>query len=331
MVIHELNTLESAMENQEIINETPISEQPVGIPEDNATEIEVIDDTPEQDRNRKKFKGDPEPTEEELNEYSESVQKRVQQLTHARHDERREKEKIARERDELEILSKRLLEEKRQLQENYAQGEKFVVDKFKQNAEQNIAHAKKMYKDAHEAGDSEAMAVAQQALTTATLEQKQYENFVPRPIDKKETPAVLSENKPEEPVNIKPDQSTIDWVAKNDWWFGQNKDRRMTGYAYGVHDELVAKGIDPRVEPEVYYTAIDRAMRETFPDKFANRGGTKPSNAKPQNTVVAPVKRTANGKLKVTLTTTQERIARRLGISKEQYARELIKLEQNNG
>tara|TARA_B100001093_G_C26858467_1_gene1028643 strand:+ start:7677 stop:8636 length:960 start_codon:yes stop_codon:yes gene_type:complete len=319
------------MENQEIQKEVPISEQPVGIPEEDTPEIEVVDDTPKEDQNRKKFKGDPEPTEDELNEYSEGVQKRVQQLTHARHDERREKERIARERDELAALTKKLLDEKRQLQQNYAEGEKYVVGKFKQNAEQNIAHAKKMYKDAHEAGDSEAMAMAQQALTTATLEQKQYENFVPRPVDKEETPVISSEDKPEEPVKVKPDKDTINWVEKNDWWFGPDKDRRMTGYAYGVHDELVAKGIDPRVEPEVYYTAIDRAMRETFPDKFAERGGTKPSNAKPQNTVVAPVKRTANGKVKVTLTATQERIARRLGISKEQYARELVKLEQNNG
>ena len=319
------------MENQEIQNEVPLSEQPVGMPEDAEPEIEVVDDTPKDDQNRKKFKGDPEPSEEELNEYSESVQKRVQQLTHARHDERREKEKIARERDELEALTKKLLDEKRQLQQSYAEGEKFVVDKFRQNAEQNIAHAKRMYKDAHEAGDSEAMAAAQQALTTATMEQKQYENFVPRPVDKEETPPVLSENKPEEPVSVKPDQNTIDWVAKNDWWFGPDKDRRMTGYAYGVHDELVAKGIDPRVEPEVYYTAIDRAMRETFPNKFADREGTKPSNAKPQNIVVAPVKRTANGKVKVTLTATQERIARRLGLTKEQYARELVKLEQKDG
>ena len=81
------------MENQEIQKEVPISEQPVGIPEEDTPEIEVVDDTPKEDQNRKKFKGDPEPTEDELNEYSEGVQKRVQQLTHARHDERREKER----------------------------------------------------------------------------------------------------------------------------------------------------------------------------------------------------------------------------------------------
>ena len=170
-------------------------------------------------------------------------------------------------------------------------------------------------------------------MSKATIEKTQLESFKPRKVeeDEKKYGNTKTEKKEELP-RVVPDQEALDWADKNSWWFGPEKETRMTGFAYGVHDELIKKGIDPRVEPETYYTAIDRAMRETFPRQFEQHEGVKPqAQTKKKTHVVAPVTRTVNGKAKVVLSSTQERIARKLGISKEQYARELVKLETQNG
>jgi len=294
-------------------------------------EVEVVDDTPPEDKGKKPLEKDPEPTQDELNDYSESVQKRIKELTHARHDERRAKEKLEKERDELLELSQKLLKEKQNIQKEYYQGEEYAVNQFKEKADLALDNAKRLYKEAYEAGDANAMADAQALMSKATIEKTQLEAFKPRKVDESEK-KYDSMQKKEELPKVVPDQEALDWADKNSWWFGPDKDTRMTGFAYGVHDELVKKGIDPRVEPETYYTAIDRAMRETFPRQFEEHEGVKPqAQQKKKTPVVAPVTRTANGKAKVVLSSTQERIARKLGISKEQYARELVKLETQNG
>lgn len=298
-------------------------------------EVEVVDDTPVEDKGKKPLEKDPEPSQDELNEYSEGVQKRIRELTHARHDERRAKEKIERERDELFNLSQKLLKEKQNIQQQYYQGEEYAVSQFKEKADLALENAKRLYKEAYEAGDASAMADAQALMSKATLEKTQLDTFKPRKIDINQENEKKYDNiqkNQEQESKVVPDREALDWADKNSWWFGPEKNTRMTGYAYGVHDELIKKGIDPRVEPETYYSAIDRAMRETFPRQFEEHEGVKPqAQQKRKTSVVAPVSRTANGKAKVVLSSTQERIARKLGISKEQYARELVKLETQNG
>jgi len=308
------------MENQEVEKE-----QLQAAPE---VEVEVVDDTPEEDREAKKFVGNAEPTEEELENYSESVKKRIQKLTHARHDERRAKEKIARERDELAALARRLMEEKKSLQEQYYRGEEYAVSQIKQKADLQLDAVKRRYKEAFEAGDADGMADAQAEMSRIALEKAQFENWQPKKtVQTAEDDVIIQKTQVQPEVDVpKPDDRTLEWAEKNTW-FGPQGNKRMTAYAYGVHEELVEQGVDPRVDPDRYYAEIDRAMREAFPDKFEAEKPKKAVNA----TVVAPVHRTANGKTKVTLTTTQERIAKRLGISKEQYARELAKLEALNG
>ena len=321
----EENKVEEAVEEQQ--------EEKQEVEVQNELEVEVVDDTPPEDKGKKPLEKDPEPTQEELNDYSESVQKRIKELTHARHDERRAKEKLERERDELLELSQKLLKEKQNIQKEYYQGEEYAVNQFKEKADLALDNAKRLYKEAYDAGDASAMADAQALMSKATLEKTQLESFKPRKVeeDEKKYDNIKTEKKEELP-KVVPDQEALDWADKNSWWFGPEKDTRMTGFAYGVHDELIKKGIDPRVEPETYYTAIDRAMRETFPRQFEEHEGVKPqAQPKKKTPVVAPVTRTANGKAKVVLSSTQERIARKLGISKEQYARELVKLETQNG
>jgi hypothetical protein len=108
----------------------------------------------------------------------------------------------------------------------------------------------------------------------------------------------------------------------------------MTALALGLHEKLVRSGVDPRSDD--YYDRVNATMRKRFPEAFESaeeekptqtREAEKPSRTKPAN-VVAPVTR-STGPRQVRLTPTQVALAKKLGLSNEQYARELMKLEAN--
>jgi hypothetical protein len=120
-------------------------------------QIEVIDDTPPQDRNRKPLDREiEEPTEDELNEYSSKVQKRLKELTHARHDERRKAEALSRQMAELERAARAMADENRKLQEFVNVGSNAYIDKSKSLAEVAISNARAKLKAAMDAGDTDA-------------------------------------------------------------------------------------------------------------------------------------------------------------------------------
>ena len=123
-----------------------------------------------------------------------------------------------------------------------------------------------------------------------------------------------------------PDARAQDWQAKNKW-FG--KDEEMTSLALGLHEKLVRSGIDP--SSDVYYRRIDETMQKRFPENFGDSTleQDKPSQRKPSN-VVAPATRSTAPK-KVRLSKTQVALAKKLKLTPEQYAREMMKLENANG
>lgn len=294
-------------------------------------EIEVIDDTPEKDRGRKPLEKEPtEPTEEELKEYSEKVQARIKELTHAKHDARRQKEAIERERDELANTTQALLRQqellKKQLQERHTYG----VTQAEKLAETELQQAKAEMAKAHEAGDTEAFVNANERMASAklALERAKYEKNTPlRP--QRESATVDNEQGERPPIQPKPDPKAARWREKNPW-FGV--DDEMTGYALVLHNKLVKSGYD--TTSDEYYTAIDKRLRQVFPASFKDEQDVdvqqEPTPTKKPATVVAPVNRSTSAK-KIRLTQTQVSLAKRLGMPLEVYAREVAKLEQNNG
>lgn len=284
-------------------------------------ELEIVDDTPPQDRNKKPLNKNPEPSEEELEAYSDGVKKRINELRHGYHDERRAKEAALREKEELAAFAQKLLQEKQELQKRYAAGEEFAVGQIKEKATLSLESAKKQYKEAFEAGDVEAMASAQERMMEAALERKKYEEWRPQQLQTEENYETIQSVKQSAPPKPQPDTRAVTWAEDNQW-FGQ--DEEMTAFAYGVHDRLVKAGVDPRIEPDLYYRKIDERMREVFPSKF--EASPKPVNKKPA-TVVAGVSRTSNTSKKVVLSASQQRVAQRLGLTPQQYAQELAKLE----
>ena len=292
--------------------------------QDDDIDVEIVDDTPEQDRNRPKLKKNPEPTDEELDSYSEGVKKRINDLRYGYHDERRAKEAALREKEELAAFAQKLLQEKKALEQRYAQGEEFAVGQIKEKATLTLESAKKQYKDAFEAGDVEAMASAQEKMMEAALERKKYEDWRPQQLQSVENYETIQPTQQNVQQKPQPDPRAATWAEDNKW-FGE--DDEMTAFAYGVHDKLVKAGIDPRIEPDLYYNKIDARIREVFPHKFEAPQKPKQKSA----SIVAPVSRSTNTARKVVLTASQQRVAKRLGLSPQQYAQELAKLEAQNG
>ena len=289
-------------------------------------EIEVVDDTPERDRGRKPLdKEVADPTDEEIESYSSNVKARIKELTHARHDERRAKEALLREKQELERLTQHMVEENKRLKQYVNTGSEQYAASVKQLAETELDTARRKLKEAHEAFDTDAIIAAQEALADAKMRHNAAQNFRPTPLQVEENtvqPAQYQETPP--PV----DEKTLRWQAKNQW-FGANGFEELTSFALGLHQKLVNSGIDPRSDE--YFERIDARMKSTFPDVFG--GEDKPKSgegSKKPSTVVAPATRSTGAK-KVQLTPTQVALAKKFGLTPQQYAAELAKMENRNG
>lgn len=290
-------------------------------------EVDVVDDTPAADRNRKPLPADDKaPTDEELESYSEDVKRRIGKEIHRYHDERRAKEAVTRERDEAVAAAQRLLQEKKNIEQRYKAGEDAFINQTKEKVTLSMAEAKRSFKAAYELGDPDAMADAQEKIAEAKAEQTRADEWSRQATARKEESArqveetVVQSRQSSQAQATEPTQDDLRWADKNKW-FGQNK--IMTSTAYGVHDELISEGLDPGKDREEYYTKLDSKMREIFP---THEWGDAPKKKQPTS-VVAPVSRTSKTATRVKLTQSQVAVARRMGITPLQYAIELAKLE----
>lgn len=287
-------------------------------------DIEVVDDTPEKDRGRKSLDRDiEEPTDDELGTYSAGVQRRIKELTHARHDERRAKEAILREREELARVAQQLINENRSLKEAVNTGGQYYAQTLQSAAASELEIAKKKYKEAYESGDADAVLEAQEHLTDAKLRANAAQNFRPQTLSvEQDTP---QQYQPPQQTRQQLDEKTVRWQARNQW-FGSPGHEEVTSYALGLHQKLVNSGVDPRSDE--YFEQIDARVKGKFPEVFGETESK--SNSRRPSTVVAPASRsTSAGKIK--LTATQVALAKRLGLTNQQYALEMAKLEKQNG
>lgn len=285
--------------------------------EEGDIELEIVDDTPEEDRGRKPLDREVnDPTDEEVAEYSDKVQKRMKELTHARHDERRAKEAALREREEAIRVAQKLIEENKALRQNVNTSQNTAVESMKAQAESALVMARKKLKEAQENYDTDAIIAAQEELAEAKFSMERLKNYRPAPLQEQKEEVYNQTTTPQVP---QPDPKAMSWQQQNQW-FG--KDDEMTSLALAVHKKLVESGVDPRSDE--YYERVDARMREVFPSFFGEAKKEQPSK-RPAN-VVAAVSRAANGKTKVKLTKTQEALARKFNLTNEQYAREVLKL-----
>jgi hypothetical protein len=287
--------------------------------DDDDFEVEVVDDTPKADRGRKASEPPTDVTDEELEDYSDKVRKRIQHFSKGYHDERRAKEEALRERQELERVTQQLMEENKKLRGNVNKNQTALLEQAKKNAAIETEGAKRAYKEAYESGDSDAVLEAQEKLTNAKIKSDRLANFKLPALQ--ETQTLVQTQVEQIAPAVQVDERAANW-QKNNSWFGS--DDEMTSLALGLHNKLVKQGISP--QSDEYYETIDSRMRQVFPDNFED---AEPKRKKAQ--VVAPATRSTAPK-KVTLTRTQVQIAKRLGLTPEQYAKQVaIDMRKQNG
>jgi hypothetical protein len=290
-------------------------------------EIEIEDDTPPEDRNR-----EPLPKEvaaqleqDELDQYEGTTKEKFKQLKKVWNDERRRADSAEREQQEALDLAKKALDENKKLKERLSSGEQMLVSSFKESVQNEMDLAKREYREAYEAGDTDRIIDAQEKLTAAKIRADRIANYRPpveEPLQEAEN-VVQSRNESQ----VRADPKATAWQERNGW-FGQ--DEEMTSLALGLHEKLKRTGTP--VGSDKYYDEIDKTIRRRFPEAFSVEESEEvqveePQKVnKPKSTVVAPATRSTSPK-KIRLSNTQVALAKKLGLTPEQYARELTKLE----
>ena len=293
------------------IEESPTKKVKVEASDD--VEIEVVDDTPKKDRNRKPSDPPEEVTDDELEDYSEKVRKRLQHFSKGYHDERRAKEAAFREKEEALRIAQQLVEENNRLKGTVGKNQEILLDQAKRATMAELEQAKIKYKQAYESGDSDAVLAAQEELTSVKIKADRLNNFK-LPVQEPEKVVQQQQIAPAPTA----DEKAVRWQQDNSW-FGSNDE--MTSFALGLHQKLVKQGVDPRSDE--YYEKINSRMRQVFPEEFSFEEPEQVEE-KPRKkaNVVAPATRSTAPK-KIVLTQTQVAIAKRLGVPLELYAQKV--------
>lgn len=287
-------------------------------------DVDIVDDTPDEDRGKwvvdDDRDGEPEfPNEDEMKQYSKKVRERIKSMTARTHAERRAREAIERQLKEAHQFAERLYQQNQQLTEVVESGEKVLVGEHQQRLQGQLNAAKAAYREAAEAGDTDGQLAAQEELARLAAQLDRLSTYKPQPMPRMQKAefdrAFAVQQQQQTP---QPDRQAQDWQQKNRW-FG--RDEVMTAFAMGLHSQLVQReGIDPRRDSDEYYGRLDQELRKRFPEKF------KQEQPRRRTSAVAPANRGVGGNpKKVTLTESQVKLAKKLGITPEQYARELIK------
>lgn len=293
-------------------------------------EIEVEDDTPAEDRGREPM---PKPIvdeldRDELDQYDEKAKEKLKQMRKVWHDERREKESAHRERQEAINFAQKLMNENKRIKDILSTGEKEYISTVQNAANMELEMAKKAYKDAYDSGDTDALIDAQQAMQEANIKIVQAQNFkLPSLQEEDYSVQQQYQERPQAP-QAQPDAKLNAWQERNSW-FGQ--DEEMTAAALGLHEKLKRTGV--AIGSDEYYSTLDKTMRKRFTEYFGEpedqQQKTEPTRSKP-STVVAPASRSTSSN-KIRLKASQVQLAKRLGLTPEQYAQAALKLEAQNG
>ena len=277
-------------------------EQEVVVKEDAAEEVESAS-------------AEPETTEDELETYSSKVQNRIKKLTEKYRKEERDREEAVR-------MAQQLLGENQQLKSRMQNLDKGYLSEYGTRLDSETTNAKRLYKEAYEAGDADKMMEAQEAMSRMSIEQerlriaKQRSEQVEVEQGQAQGQRVPQQAAPQQNPAPKPDPKAEAWAEKNEW-FGS--DEVMTYAAFGIHRKLVEEeGIDPTAND--YYTEVDKRMRVEFPHKF--QAAKKSGGAQVAPAGASATRSTAKtGRRSVKLSPSQIAMAKRLNVPLEEYAK----------
>ena len=292
--------------------------------EGDATDIEIVDDRPEADKNATPLKADPSDIpDDEIKQYSDNVKKRIQHLKHGYHDERRAKEEAQREREAAIAYAKHIADENAKLKEKLTTGESTLIKTMQFATEKEVSEAERQYKEALDSQESDRILAAQKALNAAMLKADRVKNFKP-PAQNLQPEQTQVYNPPQ---NTYQDRKAERWKSDNPW-FGQSGqpgvDDEMTFFAMGLHKKLTRENGDQYALTDEYYEKINSRIREKFPEYFGVQDEPKEETRRPAS-VVAPATRSSPPK-KLRLTQSEANTAKRLGVPLEEYAKQVAKL-----
>ena len=297
----------------------------ITVEEDGDIEIEIEDDTPEDDRGRTPVSQDVvrqlEVETDELDKYSKDAKDKLIKMKRVWHDERRAKEEAYREQQEAINMARKLMDENKRMSTMIQNGSQEYARTIQNSAQMELKMAQRAYKDARDMGDTDAEMEAQQAMQAANLRVMQANNFrMPSLQEEKYEVQTPQEQVQQAP---RPDNRAMEWQERNSW-FGQ--DEEMTAAALGLHEKLKRQGVP--VGSDEYYTTLDRTIRRRFSENFnePERADSESVARTKPSTVVAPATRSTSSK-KIKLRQSQIAISKKLGLTPEQYALELRKLE----
>ena len=299
------------------------------IGDEDDTEVEVVSEEPEvvvtteeepvEKPAKKEEAGE---DDDELEGYSDRVQKRIKKLTYKHREAARQQEEAEKQRDEAVRFAQGVNRQNTQYEDIIHTGEARLVEQFKNSATLAVEQAREAYRKAYEAGDTDAVVAAQEAAFTAQAELQTAHNYdmdyqqrSKQFLAQRQAQAAAPPPRPAAPVVPKPTAEASDWAERNEW-FGQDEHRDMTAIAYATHETLVRdQGVAP--DSDEYYSEIDKAMVLRFPEYFTENEKTLQS----PTSVVAPAGRTTGKKPRsIKLNQRQVALAKKLGITPEQYA-----------
>jgi len=298
-------------------------EQDDGMPPE--VEIEIIDDTPEEDRvNATPLPKDivDEIDNDDLESYSKEAKQRLLQMKKLINDERRAKEAALRENEEAIRVANTVITENKSLKGRLSNGERVYVSTAKEKLASDLDQARRAYKEAYDSGDGDRLVEAQERLTEVKFKSQEMERYIPQYEENTlQSPEIEVQNQ-NQPARLDP--KTQAWLDKNKW-YGSDDD--MSFLAMGIHKRLEREGVP--TGSDHYWDTIDTEMKKRFPDKLGE-AETKTSATTRKTTVVAPATRSTSSK-KITLNTRQMELAKKFKITPEQYYNELVKTESQNG
>ena len=256
--------------------------------------------------------------DDDLDNYSENVQKRINQLTAKRKQAIEEAEAAYQYAQQVQTQNEEMKRKLSDLDKGY-------INEYGSRIESQSAAAKRMLQEAYDNGDMEKMAQAQEIISGLTIEKErlriQKHRSERQVAEEQARAAQPRQQAPQQPRQL--DRKLTSWMEKNPW-FGDNGDRIMTVSAKVIHEDIVSnEGFDPNSDE--YYQEIDRRMRREFPHKFQE----KRQNAQAVTPASNGRSATKSGRKKtVELTPGQVNFAKKMGIPLERYAQEVAKLER---
>ena len=313
-------------------------------------EIEIVDDTPEADRNAARPAGDridvdSDDFENEVRNYGDAAQQRIKAVKFEYHEERRAKESALKQSEEAVKYAEQVSSDNNALRKSLEDSNSVLIEQYGARSDAELEAARQQFKEAYEGGETDALLSAQENLSRLHAERVKAlsdAERLQRPAQQQggqvqQPQAQQQQTNQGPPVDIR----AMNWLNSNNDWYQHADHPDMTGYAVGLHQQLVKRGFNPQIHEE-YYAEIDKGMRTVFPDyDFAGKTSTgdqrgnegNPSavtHKKKSPTPVGGPTRGGNSSRKVQLTRTQVALAKRLGLSNKRYAAQVAK-EMSNG